>query len=127
MEAPAVDNIADAFMFQNRYADRSLEQIASTFGSAFAATVDRIPSGSWQGPVESGLGWHLVFVRSATPGRIPSYDEIEPQVTAAWLDEQRTAGRQRAYEAMKARYDVRVSDSNRIASAADASIAQVRP
>ncbi len=127
VEAPSVDNIGDPFMFQNRYADRSPEQIASTFGSAFAAAVDRIPSGSWQGPIESGLGWHLVFVRSVTPGRIPSYDEIEPQIKSAWLDEQRTAGRQRAYDAMKARYEVHVSDSKRIASASAASVTNPRP
>jgi hypothetical protein len=61
-DAPAADKAGDAFMFQNQYADRAPEQIASTFGSAFAATVDQLPSGSWQGPIESGLGWHLVFV-----------------------------------------------------------------
>ena len=31
-------------------------------------------------PIESGLGWHLVFVTSATPGRVPAYDEIEPEI-----------------------------------------------
>ena len=36
-DAPAADNAGDAFMFQNQYADRSPDQIASIFGSAFAA------------------------------------------------------------------------------------------
>ncbi len=63
-DAPAADNVGDAFMFQDQYADRSPEQIASIFGSAFAAAVDQVRPGSWQGPIESGLGWHLVFVTS---------------------------------------------------------------
>ena len=56
------------------------------------------------------MGWHLVFVTSVTPGRIPPYEEIEPQVKAAWLDEQRLAARQRAFEAMKAHYEVHLQE-----------------
>jgi len=104
-------------MFQNEYADRSSEQIASIFGSAFAASVNEARPGSWQGPIESGLGWHLVFVTSVNPGRVPSYDEIEPQIKAAWLDEQRGAARQRAFDAMKAHYEVRLPEAPRIATA----------
>ena len=61
-DAPVADNAGDPFMFQNQYADRSSDQIASIFGSAFAAAVNEARPGSWQGPIESGLGWHLVFV-----------------------------------------------------------------
>ena len=74
-DTPVVGTIGDPFMFQDHYGDRSPEQIASIFGSAFAVAVDQVRPGSWQGPIESGLGWHLVFVTSATPGRVPSYDE----------------------------------------------------
>ena len=70
-DSPVVGAVGDPFMFQNHYADRSPEQIASIFGSAFAVAVDQVRPGSWQGPIESGLGWHLVFVSSATPGRVP--------------------------------------------------------
>ena len=108
-------------MFQNQYADRSSDQIASIFGSPFAAAVNEARTGSWQGPIESGLGWHLVFVTSVNPGRVPSYDEVEPQIKAAWLDEQRRAARQRAFEAMKAHYEVRLPEALRIATAPGAS------
>ena len=77
VDSPVVGAVGDPFMFQDHYGDRSPEQIASIFGSEFAAAVDQVRPGSWQGPIESGLGWHLVFVTSATPGRVPSYDEIE--------------------------------------------------
>ena len=126
-DAPVADNAGDAFMFQNQYADRSPEQIASIFGSAFAAAVDQVRPGSWQGPIESGLGWHLVFVTSVNPGRVPSYDEIEPQIKAAWLDEQRAAARQRAFEAMKAHYEIRLPEAPRIATAPGASSAKSTP
>lgn len=116
-ESTFVTKIGDSFMFQDQYADREPQQIASIFGSAFAAVVDKMQPGSWQGPVESGLGWHLVLVTSVTPGRVPSYDEVEPQIKAAWLDEQRAAARQRAFDAMKAHYEVRLPKALRIATA----------
>ena len=54
--------LADPFMFQDYYADRAPEQLAKEFGPEFAQAVSHLKSGSWQGPIESGYGWHLVFV-----------------------------------------------------------------
>ena len=45
-------------------------------------------TGSWQGPVESGFGWHLVFVDSFVPGANPPA-EVAPEVKTAWLAQQR--------------------------------------
>ena len=117
VDSPVVSTIGDQFMFQDHYGDRSPEQIASIFGSAFAAAIDQVRPGSWQGPLESGLGWHLVFVTSATPGRVPSYDEIEPEIKRGWIDEQRAVAQQRAFEAMKAHYEIRLPEA-RVATVA---------
>ena len=71
----------------------------------------RSRSGSTQAPGRgpSSRAWVGISCSysSVTPGRVPSYDEIEPQIKAAWLDEQRAAARQRAFEAMKAHYEIR--------------------
>jgi hypothetical protein len=117
-DSATVGAIGDPFMFKEFYADRSPEQIASIFGSSFAAAVDKVRPGSWQGPVESGLGWHLVFVTSATPGRVPSYDEIEPDIKAGWIAERRGESRRRAFEAMKAHYEIHLPDVARVAATA---------
>ena len=37
-------------------------EVARLFGDKFAATLDGLPPGRWQGPVESAYGVHLVFV-----------------------------------------------------------------
>ena len=118
-DSPAVDAIGDPFMFQNYYGDRSPEQVASVFGTEFAAVVDQLRTGSWQGPIESGLGWHLVFVVSATPGRVPSYNEIEPDIRAGWINEQRAEARRRGFETMKARYEIHLPEEARVATVTD--------
>jgi peptidyl-prolyl cis-trans isomerase C len=56
--------------------------------------------------VESGYGWHLVFVDTVIPGRIPSFEEIEPDVKIAWLGEQKATAWQKAYAEMRGKYAV---------------------
>jgi peptidyl-prolyl cis-trans isomerase C len=96
----------DSFMFQDYYGDRAPEAIVKEFGPPFAVAVEKLKPGSWQGPIESGYGWHLVFVDTVIPGRIPTLEEIESDVKTAWLGEQKATAWQRAYAEMRARYTV---------------------
>ncbi len=93
-------------MFQDYYGDRTPSAIAKEFGPQFAVALEKLKPGSWQGPVESGYGWHLVFVDTVIPGRIPAFEEIEPEVKIAWLGEQKSAAWQKAYAEMRAKYSV---------------------
>jgi peptidyl-prolyl cis-trans isomerase C len=101
-------SLADPFMFQEYYRDRALEYLGKEFGPRFALAVEKLAPGSWQGPVESGFGWHLVFVDTVIPGRVPTFEEIEPDVKAAWLAEQKTLAWEKAYRDMRAKYTVLV-------------------
>jgi hypothetical protein len=106
VDAPIAVSLGDSFMLQDYYGDRTSTQLAKDFGPAFAQTVFRLKPGSWQGPVESGFGWHLVFVDSFVPGRSPDFEEIEPDVKTAWLSQQKAEAWQKAYDAMRAKYAV---------------------
>ena len=77
-DAPEAAQLADPFMFQDYYSDRLQEQVANVFGAQFAKALLQLEPGAWQGPVESGLGWHLVWVESLTPARVPAFEEVEP-------------------------------------------------
>jgi parvulin-like peptidyl-prolyl isomerase len=105
-DSAAAANAGDRFMFQDYYADREPEQLASVFGAKFAQTLFQLTPGAWQGPLESGLGWHLVFIESVAPGRVPDFEEIEPDLKTAWINEQRAKAKRKTYAAMRARYEV---------------------
>ena len=81
-------------------------ELAKEFGPPFAVAVEKLAPGSWQGPIESGYGWHLVFVDTVVPGRVPAFEEVEPDVKTAWLGEQKERAREDAYKAMRAKYTV---------------------
>jgi peptidyl-prolyl cis-trans isomerase C len=99
-------SLADRFMFQDYYRDRTPEALAKEFGPQFVVALEKLKPGSWQGPVESGYGWHLVFVDTVIPGRVPALEEIEPDVKTAWLGEQKANAWQKAYTEMRAKYTV---------------------
>lgn len=99
-------SLGDRFMFQDYYGDRAPSAIAKEFGPQFAVALEKLKPGSWQGPIESGYGWHLVFVDSIVPGRIPAFEEIESDVKIAWLGQEKATAWQKAYATMRAKYAV---------------------
>jgi peptidyl-prolyl cis-trans isomerase C len=105
-DASGVQSIGDHFMFQDYYAEREPEQIASVFGQKFANSLFQLEPGAWQGPRESGLGWHLIFVVSNTPKSVPAFEEIEANVKSEWISDQRANAKRKAFEAMRVRYEV---------------------
>ena len=99
-------SVADRFMFQDYYGDRTPSAIAKEFGPQFAVALEKIKPGLWQGPIESGFGWHLVFVDTVIPGRIPAFEEVESEVKTVWLSDQKAQAWQKAYQTMRAKYTV---------------------
>jgi len=98
---------ADRFMFRDYYADNSPEQVAKVFGTKFSESIFKLKTGAWQGPIESGLGWHLVWIESITAGRVPAVEEVEPsQLKTEWIADQRAESKRQAFETMKARYEI---------------------
>lgn len=104
--SPKTEDAADTFMYKDFFAEQSKEQVAGIFGGKFAESLFEIKPRIWQGPVESGLGWHLVFVESVVPSRVPSFEEIQATIKSYWIDEQRAEVKQKLFEEMAARYEI---------------------
>jgi peptidyl-prolyl cis-trans isomerase C len=105
-DSPLVKKLADPFMFQDYYGDRAPDQLAKEFGPGFAIGLYKVKPKVWQGPIESGYGWHLVWIESITPGRVPAFEEVEPDVKTAWLADQKAIEWQKAYAKMREKYEV---------------------
>jgi peptidyl-prolyl cis-trans isomerase C len=105
--------LADPFMDQDYYGDRSADDLAKLFGLNFAGDIAGLKPGMWQGPIESGYGWHLVFIDTFVPGRVPAFEEIEPEIKAEWIEDQRLEAKRKAYETMRARYRVVLPEKHR--------------
>lgn len=96
----------DPFMLQPRYVDHTAEQVAGVFGPSFASALFDLPAGSWQGPVESGFGLHLVRVESKTDDRLPTFEQAKPDVRTAWLEQARRDANETFYQRLRDSYAV---------------------
>ncbi len=106
VNAPEAVALGERFMYQDSYADRTPEEVGSVFGEKFAQALFAQKPGAWSGPIESGFGWHLVFIDALTPGRVPEFEEVEAEVKAQWVANQRAEFKKEAYRVMRAKYKV---------------------
>ena len=105
-DVKVAEGAADPFMFQEYYRDRAPDYLGKEFGPQFAVAVEKMKPGSWQGPIESGFGWHLVFMDTVIPGRVPDFEEVEPDVKTAWLAQEKAQAWEKAYKEMRVKYTV---------------------
>jgi parvulin-like peptidyl-prolyl isomerase len=96
----------ERFLYQLNYVDSGPAVITSHFGKPFADQVLAIPSGSWQGPIASEHGWHLVLVSDRAGGRAPAFSDIASIVREDALAEKRQKAADAALDRMLRRYSV---------------------
>ena len=100
--------VADPITLRDYYSNATPEQVLKEFGPVFASGLFKLKSGVWGGPIQSGYGWHLVWVDSVVPSRVPRFDEVEADVKTAWRDQQFLEIKQAAFKEMRANYTVTV-------------------
>lgn len=80
--------------------------VASVFGPDFARTVFTLEPGRWHGPIASGYGLHVVWVAELEKERLPTFEEVRPQVIDAWRREQERVREERYFAALFRKYAV---------------------
>ena len=82
--------------------------VEGLFGQDFAGALMQVQVGQWTGPLESGYGVHLVFVREIVPGRLPELDEAREAVEREWSSARRREANEDFYQTLLERYTVSV-------------------
>jgi hypothetical protein len=80
--------------------------VDNSFGRGFAKSLDALPLNDWQGPVESGLGLHLVKIAERVEGYLPDLADIRPIVEREWVNENRLETRRLINDQLLSNYDV---------------------
>jgi hypothetical protein len=105
-EQKDISELGDPFVLEPKSDDVSSTDVARDFGDKFVAAIENLPVGKWQGPIESGLGVHLVLIRKRTDGRIPQLDEVRAAVRREWANDYRVEANEKIYESLLKRYTV---------------------
>jgi len=81
------ESLGDGFLHGFEFAGQEVEAIGSLFGKPFAEAVGALPTGTWEGPVESEYGWHVVKVEERGE-RVPlPFAEVRSRVMRDWIEE----------------------------------------
>ena len=100
----------DSTMLPATLHDARSSEIARTFGEEFADRLKSLPVGSWQGPVRSSYGVHLVQLTVRQDGRNATLDEVRNQVERDLLQARTAAANDTIYNTLRANYAVRIED-----------------
>ena len=103
---PATKKLGDPFMFQDYYGDRSPVEVASDFGGQFTEALFQLEPGSWQGPIRSGYGLHLVIVYEREAAGRHAFAEVRERVKNDYLFELRQSRNEEVLDKLKSRYEI---------------------
>lgn len=92
----------------NDLIDASEDDIAVIFGRDFLDRLSELPTATWNGPLRSNLGIHLVFVIGRIAGEVPELADVEDDVYNSWLEAERERAVEEMYDQLDAMYDIKV-------------------
>ncbi len=76
----AAGNFGEISMLNQSYAYRSALDLNATFGAGFADRIANLSTGTWEGPVQSGFGFHLILISAVHPEQATPLEAISEQV-----------------------------------------------
>lgn len=106
-----LDAVGDPSMLPPYLNDVREPELASLFGGNFATDLSEIEVGTWEGPVRSGYGLHLVRVDNRTPGYLPKLDEVSESVQRDFLWDRRKEAIDALYDRLADNYTISVEAS----------------
>jgi PPIC-type PPIASE domain len=98
----------DPFLLDSHFERLPAGETQRLFGADFEKALQTLPTGQWQGPVDSSFGTHLVLLRVRDAPGPPRLAEVQDEVRRAWMNEQREVANARFYDELRRRYDVKV-------------------
>jgi len=84
-ESVAAAELGDPTMLPHQFPLSRVDEIASVFCDEFARRIAQLEGGRWIGPIQSGYGWHIVYVSERTEGRPKPLSEVREAVQRDWL------------------------------------------
>lgn len=100
------DEISESRMMADSFTLETEFGINRVMGGEFLEGLRQLETGSWQGPVRSGFGLHLVNISQRTDGGAPALSEVRPLVLRDWANQHRKETSIAFYAALLERYKV---------------------
>ncbi len=95
------------FRFSYDYADVNATELVRLLGdSPLSQAAFSVSTKQWSQPLQSGYGYHLLYITEKTAAAIPEYNTIKEEVRRDYLEEIKVFKNEEAYQALLKRYSV---------------------
>lgn len=92
-----------------RFENKSWQELASQFGRGFPSELNKIDAtGTWQGPIRTSDGAHLVYLEDRTDKPAPTLDQVRSKVRADVIEYKRKAAQRATLDKLMEHYEVTV-------------------
>jgi hypothetical protein len=105
------DSVGDTTMLEPEVRLSPLWDIRKQFGDDFSKSLLELKPGRWAGPIRSGYGLHLIFVKERRGGRLLDLSEARETAKRDWMVERQKELKDAAYAKIRERYTVTVERS----------------
>ncbi len=96
----------DNIMMEYDFVQETPFEVERLFGKGFAEQLFTLKTNTWQGPVASGYGLHLVRISEKIESRMPELASVIDKVRTDWMFEQRQKVNKEIYERFRERYEI---------------------
>lgn len=102
------EEYGDPILLPREYALSPVNVIKRQFGGQFTEELLKLKPGTWQGPVWSSYGLHLVLIDSFVEGRDPDLAEVREAVERELMAKKRKDIKEETYSKLRQRYQIEV-------------------
>jgi parvulin-like peptidyl-prolyl isomerase len=90
----------------------SKKAISNIFGEEFASAAFVLPIKSWQEPIRTKHGVHLIYIHSRTNEHVPELSDIRENVLAQWRKKKRDEANEIFYKNLYKDYEIIIDDKS---------------
>ena len=104
------EDLGDRTLMGYVFPEYSQTDVGRRFGTDFARQIMLVKSNDWNGPLNSGIGFHLIRIDHFESGTMPELSEIRSSVEREWMARQKSELKAAAYEKLLEGYDVQIEE-----------------
>ncbi len=104
------EDLGDRTLMGYAFPEYSQTDVGRRFGTDFARQIMLVKSNDWSGPLNSGIGLHLIRIDHFEEGTLPELSEIRKSVEREWMARQKSELKAAAYEKLLEGYDVQIEE-----------------
>lgn len=97
---------SDPFFISSPQQSQTKDQLWQNFGKRFGDELMKVSYIGWYGPIESGLGWHVLYIDDIELPQQAPFDQVKDDVQKDYQEQQLIDYNQKIMESLRAEYNV---------------------